>query len=281
MRRTVVVEDKTVDDAVEKACEKYGVDKESLKHDVISYGASGIFGIVGFKKAKIKVYLPEEKDTKDIPLQRTPTKTTPPQIEPKVPEENLVAKQSIPQTDNMGTAPSSPKERNADIEQASQIGESLLMNIINRITDDATIETKAENDTITFQIIGGNAGILIGKKGQTLEAIQYIIEKAINNKCEIRQEVLIDIEDYMENKISRLEGMAIKTAEKVKKIGKPVSVGQMNSQDRKIVHIALKNDPDIRTQSVGEGYYRKLVVFPKGFSRKKQKGPKNNAPNPK
>lgn len=278
MSRTVVIEGKTVEDAINKACKELGVSKESLKHDVISYGASGIFGLVGFKKAKIKAFLPQDKGQQQGFVK--------PKEEPKE-EPKAIKEKDEPEAcieDNETTDLGPPKEQeggalsqneNAEMEQSIRIGEKMIGTIIDRITEDATIETTHEVDGITFRIKGGNAGMLIGKKGQTLEAIQYITEKAINKQSEKRRHILVDIEGYLESKISRLEGMARKTAEKVKRTGKPISVGQMNSQDRKIIHIALKDDSGIRTQSMGEGYYRKLVVFPKGFSRKKRKGPKS------
>ena len=276
MSRTVVIEGKTVEDAINKACKEFGVSKESLKHDVISYGASGIFGIVGFKKAKIKAYLPpkidEQEDSvpqKEEPLDRINNDGQQDGIE------DIAEKEAGPVEEQEENP--SQQEGNADIEKSIQVGETLLTEIIQRITDDAFVETTPEKDCIIFRVKGGNAGILIGKKGQTLEAIQYLTEKAINKQSDKRIHILVDIEGYMENKISRLEGMALKTAEKVKRTGKPLSVGQMNSQDRKTVHIALKGDSEVRTQSMGEGYYRKLVVFPKGFSRKRRKGQKKEA----
>lgn len=279
MSRTVVVEAKTVDDAVEKVCKEYGVPKGALKHDVISYGASGIFGLVGFKKAKIKAYVPDKKDFPVDPgHQHTETMNTPDSVVVEEEKADTEEKQTGVM-ENKETEVSITPVTEADIEQASQIGERLLNEIISRITDETSIETSVKKGIITFTVNGGNAGMLIGKKGQTLEAIQFIVEKAINKQSDKRHRILVDIEGYMENKISRLEGMALKTAEKVKRTGRPLSVGQMNSQDRKIVHLALKGDSEVRTQSMGEGYYRKLVVFPKGFSRKKRKGPKNDALN--
>ena len=276
MSRTVVVEAKSVDDAVQKASDQFGITPESLKHDVISYGASGIFGLVGFKKAKIKVYLPKEKQKADaVSGEAAETETNLPPA-----EDNESSNALFDEKDDIdGKEDFAPNEE--DVEAVVRFGRELLTTIINRITEDTRIETAVEKRNITLRVMGGNAGMLIGKKGQTLEAIQYIVEKAVNKKAVQRYHVLVDIEDYMENKISRLEVMARKTADKVKKTGKPVSVGQMNSQDRKIIHIALKNDPDVRTQSMGDGYYRKLVVFPKSFSRNKKRIPRKPSENRK
>jgi spoIIIJ-associated protein len=75
--------------------------------------------------------------------------------------------------------------------------------------------------------------------------------------------VHVDIEGYLENRRINLERLSTRLAEKSKRIGKPVTIGQLNSYDRRVVHLVLKKDSDVRTQSIGDGFYRKLVIFPK------------------
>ena len=112
--------------------------------------------------------------------------------------------------------------------------------------------------------------MLIGKRGQTLEAIQYLVEKIVNKRIEARVRLQIDVEGYMETRRTNLQRLAERLAEKSKRTGKPVTIGQMNAQDRRVVHLTLKDDNGVRTQSMGDGYYRKLVIFPrKSFSQKK------------
>jgi spoIIIJ-associated protein len=103
-----------------------------------------------------------------------------------------------------------------------------------------------------------------------LDAIQSIVEKVINKHKENRTRVLVDIEGYLETRKKNLEKLAVRVAEKSSRIGKPMSLGEMNAYDRRIVHIALKDNPDVQTHSRGEGPLRKLVIFPKkkNFSRR-------------
>jgi spoIIIJ-associated protein len=131
------------------------------------------------------------------------------------------------------------------------------------ITDDARVKSHTEADRLTLSIEGGNAGILIGRKGQTLDAMQFLTDKIINRKSEARVRVKVDIEGYMETRKSNLKHLAFKMADKAKKTGRPATINQMSAQDRRIVHLALKDDLQVRTQSMGEGYYRRLVIFPK------------------
>jgi spoIIIJ-associated protein len=131
------------------------------------------------------------------------------------------------------------------------------------ITDDAKVSADTQANRLTLSIEGGNSGILIGRKGQTLDAMQFLTDKIINRKSEARVRVKVDIEGYMETRKSNLKHLAYKMAEKAKKSGRPATINQMSAQDRRIVHLALKDDNQIRTQSMGDGYYRRLVIFPK------------------
>jgi spoIIIJ-associated protein len=148
-------------------------------------------------------------------------------------------------------------------EDPVEIGRLVLQRIIDAITEDAKISVEQNDERIFFNVNGGNAGILIGKRGQTLDAIQSIVEKVINKHKENRTRVLVDIEGYLETRKENLEKLALRLAEKSKRTGKPMSLGQMNAYDRRIAHIALKDNPDVQTRSRGEGPLRKLVIFPK------------------
>ena len=155
-------------------------------------------------------------------------------------------------------------------EDPVDIGRHVLQRIIDAITADAKISVERDSERIFFNVNGGNAGILIGKRGQTLDAIQTIVEKVINRHKEKRTRVLVDIEGYLETRKENLEKLAVRLAEKCKRTGKPMSLGQMNAYDRRIAHIALKDNPDVQTRSRGEGPLRKLVIFPKKRSLSKR-----------
>jgi len=251
MSPSLEFEEKNVEMAVKKACEKLNIPREKLKHDVISYGSTGIFGLVGTKKARIRVTLPEPSrapEQKESDSEKNSGGSPPP------------AKDD---TDlQIDVAPEKPEILPSD-EDPKDIGRDALQRIIDLITTDATIAIEERSNRIFFNVKGGNSGILIGKRGQTLEAIQYVLEKIVNKKRQERIRIQVDVEGYLEKRRISLEGLATRLAEKVKRTGKPATIGQMNSHDRRIVHIALKNDGKVRTQSMGEGVLRKLVIFPK------------------
>ncbi|MDZ7667674.1 MAG: RNA-binding cell elongation regulator Jag/EloR [Desulfotignum sp.] len=332
MKKTREFSGKDVDTAVKTACDTLSVSKKELKYEVISTGASGIFGIVGRKDAVIKVILPQnnaqasEKDMEGIrsivdeafgqdtrvtdpssnkksspaggepPVKNTPpparNKTTPP---PKK-EAPVEPVETTPETDTPPAKPDHTEPRPVSEEPAPpaaaeetpapepppvvevtresiDLGLETLQRMADLITEGATVEAETNRDHLTLKITGGNAGILIGRKGQTLDAMQFLTDKIINRKSEARVRVKVDVEGYIETRKSNLKHLAVKMAEKAKKTGKPATINQMSAQDRRIVHLTLKDDNRVRTQSMGDGYYRRLVIFPKkksSFAGKKR-----------
>jgi spoIIIJ-associated protein len=284
MKETQEFSGKDVDAALEKACSQLAVSKKELKYKVISAGASGIFGIVGRKDAKIKVTLPET-DTKDASNEEMEgiksivdeafgeeTRLEGDAVESIEPADSPDTEEIAAPGDNnhkwgpedIDAPPRAEVPPPVDVSQeAIDLGKEALQKMADLITEDATIEAETNQDRLTLSIKGGNAGILIGRKGQTLDAMQFLTDKIINRKSEDRVRVKVDIEGYMETRKENLKHLAQKMADKAKKTGRPTTINQMSAQDRRIVHLALKDDNQVRTQSMGDGYYRRLVIFPK------------------
>jgi spoIIIJ-associated protein len=143
--------------------------------------------------------------------------------------------------------------------------------MISLITTEAEVSVQIHNEFVLYNISGGNSAVLIGKRGQTLEAMQYLVDKIVNKQSDQRIRIQIDVEGYMKSRRDNLKNLATRLAEKTKRTGKPSTISQMTAHDRRIVHLQLKDDKEVRTQSVGDGYYRRLIIFPKkGTARKKK-----------
>jgi len=261
---------KDIDLAIENACLALEISREDLRYDVISQGASGIFGIVGRKDAKIKVKLPANNNDDDMDgIQSIVDEAFGQDTRREKPKPAKAAKPAKPartakpkQQRNEKRSYDMPEP--VDVTQDSiDLGIKSLQKMADLITDDAVVTAKTEKDRLTLHIEGGNAGILIGRKGQTLDAMQFLTDKIINRKSDARVRVRVDIEGYMETRKANLKQLAYKMADKAKKTGRPATINQMSAQDRRIVHLALKDDNQVRTQSMGDGYYRRLVIFPK------------------
>ncbi|MDJ0809764.1 MAG: RNA-binding cell elongation regulator Jag/EloR [Desulfobacterales bacterium] len=238
---------RTIAKAVKIAAKELGIEQEDLQYDIISHGASGIFGLTGVKKARIRVLLSEAPASTPLHLEEDR-----PYFSADDEDADPVAANDYPTGSNEETQ-----------EMVYQIGEEMLRRIVDAISPEAAIKVQRQNDRINFDIEGGEAGILIGKRGQTLEAIQVLVDKAVRRLNGHTVRVTIDVEGYLKNKETNLIRTAERVAQRVKSKGRPASIGFMNAQDRRIIHLALKDDHGVRTQSVGDGNYRKLMVYPK------------------
>jgi spoIIIJ-associated protein len=258
---TMDLEAKNVEQAVKLACDKLEIPAEKLKYDVISYGSFGIFGFGKTKKAKIRVLLTEEKgETRKTDEIRTGEggQTKPTEIKNRV-------KDLIEQEFNGGEPKAAP-----EAEKHIATGKQVLQRIVDTISSGAVVTVDKNAERILYNVTGGNSGILIGKHGQTLNAMQALVEKIVNKKNTARLRVQVDIEGYLESRKKNLIRHAESLANKCKHIRRPVTVGRMNAHDRRIVHLALKDDSSVRTRSTGDGFLRKLVIHPNNTSTRRR-----------
>jgi spoIIIJ-associated protein len=116
---------------------------------------------------------------------------------------------------------------------------------------------------ITLNIEGDKSGLLIGRNGKTLDALQFIVNKIVNKTLEKKVRVIVDSENYRQRKIESLTQLALKLGDKAKRIKKPVTTNPLNPHDRRIVHMTLKEDEQLDTRSRGEGPLKKILIMPK------------------
>lgn len=206
---TLEIEEKSVEDAIALACEKLKLPREKLEIEILSKGSSGIFGIVGAKKAKIRVT-------------------------PKVMPPEAVA------------------------ERAKEI----LVEVLKHVDLPTVVESEAQEDHVCLNIISNGSGILIGKRGKTLNALQYLVGKIVQREMGENVSVIVDTENYRSKREGSLTELAQQLSEKVKKSRRPLTTGPMNAQDRRVIHLALKEDEDVRTKSKGEGNLRRVIIYP-------------------
>jgi len=244
MAREYEFEGKTKEEAVAKACEELDLAEDQLHVEVVSFGSTGIFGLVGVKKAKIKVTVP------DAPS---------PEAEPVSVDE----------------AQASPEEAQVAPEEVAAAAKVVLEKIVSFIVEDVTITADTNTNGVRLTVHGGNTALLIGKHGRTLDALQYLVQKAVQNKQRTNSRVTVDVEGYRERRKESLTQLALRLGEKVKRSGKPATINPMNAYDRRIVHVALKDDTKIRTQSMGSGALRKLVIYPQKKRAKEAQGAGN------
>ena len=138
----------------------------------------------------------------------------------------------------------------------------ILEQVLAKMQEPATVTVTQEEDRINLLIETSDAGLLIGKQGQTLDALQYLVTKMLAKQTRQKVRIAIDVEAYRARHNEALALLAQKYGEKVKRSGRPITLNPMNPYDRRIVHMALQGDTDLKTISRGEGLYKKVVISP-------------------
>ncbi len=145
-----------------------------------------------------------------------------------------------------------------EVEAAKQ----LMSGLLERLGVGAKVEAVLREGDLHLSIKGEQEGILIGRHGRTLDSLQFLINRMVNKRLERPVRVVLDVNDYRKRKTDNLTKMAIRMGEKVKSKGSPLTIGPFNAHDRRLIHIALKEDSSVRTESLGEGKLKKVTIIP-------------------
>jgi spoIIIJ-associated protein len=157
-----------------------------------------------------------------------------------------------------------PEQEDDETEKRVAWLRTTLSEIIELMGIKAQVQGGKREGEVFLEIKGDGSGLIIGKHGQTLDALQYILNKiAANRYKELRERVILDTENYRDRRVQALKNMTLRMREKVKRLKKAVTVGPLNPQDRRVIHTTLSGDEDVQTESKGEGFYKKLVIAPK------------------
>jgi spoIIIJ-associated protein len=137
-----------------------------------------------------------------------------------------------------------------------------MVELLQKMNVEAEVNVYANEGNVCIDITGDKDGILIGRHGRTLEALQVLINRMVNRKTKEPVRVVVDIDHYRTRRAEVLARMAVRVGERVKMTGKPMTIGPFNAYDRRIIHIALKEEPSLRTESIGEGLIKRISIIP-------------------
>jgi spoIIIJ-associated protein len=243
----VETEGDTIDQAIENALVRLGVERDKINIEILSEGKRGILGF-GAQKARVRASL------------RRPA---------------VEANYLDPAADSAGVVASAAAKRLTEAETAAlaEKAKGVLIEILQRMGIEASVQAKTGDkaDEIVLEVICDDSGLLIGRKGQTLEALQYLVIRiAADRQGSEGPHILVDIENYRQRRKKSLEDMALRLGEKAKRQRKTVTVDALSAADRRIVHAALQDDPWITTKSLGQGSYRRLLIIPEGDRKRKE-----------
>ena len=259
MDGSIRVSAKTVDDAITEALIQLGVTSDRLEYEVIEKGSSGFLGI-GMKQAVIEARRkpePKPEIIEEEPVQKPKRK----EEKRRKPETKVSADLTESVEENKESAQRRPVELAEVTEEAVNAVESFLKDTMSAMGMSVEISSKKEEDgSLSVEMSGDHMGILIGKRGQTLDALQYLANRVANKHQEGYVRVKLDTENYRARREETLKNLAKNIAHKVKRTRRPVSLEPMNPYERRIIHAALQSDPYVTTHSEGEEPYRKVVV---------------------
>ena len=232
---------KNLDDAITEACEALMVTSDRLDYEVVSSGSSGFLGIAS-KPAIIKARIKEETPVEEV------------KAEPKKEEKKEAPKEEV----------KAEKKASADIngDELVEKANAFLKDVFGAMNMEVNLNSKFNDkeNILDVELSGDEMGVLIGKRGQTLDSLQYLISLVVNRETEEYIHVKVDTENYRERRKATLENLAKNISIKVKKTRQSVALEPMNPYERRIIHSALQNDRYVTTHSEGDEPFRRVVV---------------------
>lgn len=230
---TVEVEATTIDEAIDGALQQLRATRDQVEVDIVASPTKGVLGI-GSRKAKVRVSL---RQPVGVEAESTSGSVRP-----------------APQRDRRA-GPADP----AAIARA----QSLLQEILDRMGFAVTVSATASDDAIDLAINGDDSGVLIGRHGQTLDALEYFVQRVLGREDALTR-IGIDCGDYRIRRRAMLESMAARLAHEAKNKRRSMTMESLSPRDRRIVHLALQDEPGLTTRSSGDGHYRDLLIIPDG-----------------
>lgn len=228
---------KTLDDAITEACQKLSVTSDRLDYEIVEKGSAGFLGIAS-KNAVIRARI---KSDESIKVAR---------------EAEQLTKETIKKVMDI--------DKKISVESNSEIVDSkeFLKKVFNAMNLEVEIDIKMNEvkNEIEIELFGKEMGVLIGKRGQTLDSLQYLTSLVVNKGKENYIRVKVDTENYRKRREETLENLAKNLAYKVKRTKRPVTLEPMNPYERRVIHSVLQNDKFVSTHSEGEEPFRKVII---------------------
>jgi spoIIIJ-associated protein len=274
----------TIEDAITQASVAFGLTSDKLGYDVIDKGAKGFLGL-GARKVVIEAW-DKEAEQEALKAQEALKKEEAPKAETVMKAEKAVkeAVEAVPRdfrtAEPAKEAPAEAEEQAAEVvppteEEIARFenGKKFLEDIFREMGLEVLVEYRlAPEDTLEINLSGREMGVLIGKRGQTLDSLQYLTNLVVNRGEEKRFHVRVDTENYRARRKETLESLAKNIAYKVKRTRKSMALEPMNAYERRIIHTTLQQDNFVMTKSEGEDPYRHVVVF---YKRNRNGEPRN------
>lgn len=290
---------KEVADAIQKACDELQVPQEQLEIEVVETGSTGIFGLIR-KKAHIKAVVkgPEAAETEpELEVASEATVKQPLADEPTETDEEQIVSQETPseeQEDNLDSLEDNADEvteisplDNGEVDDAEseeelsaealEIIRAELNELLTLMGYASPVEVSSKGSSVFCHVGDEYQDILTGQDGKTLDSIQYLLRKIIARKVPNRLRLTVDVGNYREKRLEELKVRAAELAEKVKATGKTQVISALSPSERRVIHMSLQDDTEIRSRSVGDGLFKKILIYKPGKGSKSGGRKRNNS----
>jgi len=271
---------KTTEEALARAQEHFNLTLDGLEVEVLDAGSSGLFGLFGAKKARIKarplgVSVQEQvaelvagmaEDRKGHPAAASPATNAEAVELPEGEElgEELEEDEEVDpageEDDDEDLAPNGKAEEDPEVMSNAL---EVVQRLVRPLDESARVEASLVRDGVELVIQSQEVGVLIGRRGQTLDALQYLATRIVSHYFGRPIRLVVDAGSYRLRRRQALEELARRMAQKAKQSGRAMAVGPLNAQERRVVHMTLHREPGITTASRGRGELKKVVIAPK------------------
>ncbi len=261
MANVIEITGKTVEEAIQAAVAQLGVEASNLDVEVLELPKKKLFGLFGETPAKIRATVKNSE---------SPAAVEPAPIEESPAPETLDApdKEFEPILEPSPVAEAVTEAEPFDRERAIDAAGKFLQDVFAAMGLEVTLKVTDSADDCRIELLGKNLGILIGRRGQALDALQYLLNLAVNRHAEDKVHFTLDAENYRQRREQTLIKLAKSVAERAIKTRKEVRLEAMNRHERKIIHTVLQDNDRVETHSTGEEPYRCVVVTPVKRGRK-------------
>ena len=262
--KQVETEGETLDEAITKALNLLGVERDKVSLDILAEEKMGLLGF-GRQNARVRATIREavavapDEDTGDTEAAAAPA-DEPAETQP----EAAATVVDRPDDGEPDEEPAETDERSAEVRKVSV---EVLTEILRLMGVEAEVVVKpgASASEFVLDVQGDSSALLIGRRGQTLESLQHILSRIVADKVGAGvPQPIVDAEDYRGRRVRSLEDMALRMGEKAKRSRKTQGIDALSARDRRVVHLALKDDPWLTTKSLGHGAFRRLLIIPEG-----------------
>lgn len=247
----------SVQEAVSKAARNLGISPEQVDYSVLDEGSSGFLGI-GARDARISVIVPGSAPEPELVSPTSPEVEETPSLDPKTEEQYRSPVEDpvdVPERDD----PVSYEEVPEDVIVAV---DGFATELLEKMGFDATVDAYDAGEVIKVDIATKETGLLIGQKGETIDAIQYLLNVVVYKDRQFLKRITVDTEGYRQRRVEALQGMAHRTARRVQRERRPIDLPPMAAAERRVVHLYLKENPNVSTSSEGGEEDRRVVISP-------------------